>query len=308
MKKLITNGLLMLLIIHSINGQTIETFGDLIYEDTLDFTPQNSWITINGPETNIWEIGRPDKMFFNSTHNGNRAILTDSSSYYSNNCNDYFYITIPWSDNTWGEGILSFYHKFDTDTLIDGGVIEMSYDNGASWINILDDNNHISTYFIGLYEDTIQGGEYGFSGKSDGWQYVELYWHWIALLKSAFENLDTPMIRFRFISDEYNTDKEGWMIDDIVFRGYDVVDAIYNITYENIEIFPIPSDELINIELNNKYSDGLTISIFELSGKLIKSQRIKNKQISIIDLNPGLYIYKIMNDKKILKIGKLIKN
>ena len=176
MKRYLITGIFSLFFFPAIYGQTTEPMGNLIYIDTLELFPLHSWITIENPDSSIWEIGQPNKSFFNSMYSGEKAIVTDSIGFYPDNCNDYFYIKIPWVEHFWGEGILSFFHKFDTDTLMDGGIIEISYDNGESWKNVLDDNYHISTNFIGIYTDTINGGEYGFSGKSDGWQYVELYW------------------------------------------------------------------------------------------------------------------------------------
>jgi hypothetical protein len=203
MTRVIITWLLSLIIINS-NSQTIDAYGNLDYEDTIDFSSTNEWITINNPNTNCWEIGKPNKQFFNAAHHGDKVIITDSVNFYPDNCNDYFYMTIPWLENYWGEGILSFFHKFDTDTLEDGGVIEVSYDNGDSWINYLDDDHYVTNHFVGMYEDTIRGGDYGFSGKSDGWQYVELYWYWIGLTKTT-SDYDNTIIRFRFVSDANNT-------------------------------------------------------------------------------------------------------
>ena len=92
MKRIILSGLFLIIIFISSNGQIIVTYGDLAYEDTIDFSSADNWITINNPDTNIWEIGKPNKLYFNSTHNGDKVILTDSSNFYSDSCND---ITVP---------------------------------------------------------------------------------------------------------------------------------------------------------------------------------------------------------------------
>jgi len=301
--------LLLIGILTDITGQTIGTYGDLIFEDTLEVSPLHSWITIDNPDTNIWEIGKPDKIYFNATHTGITSIITDSGNFYPNSCNDYFYISIPWSwsENFWGEGILSFYHKFDTDTLLDGGIIEVSYDQGVSWINVLNDSNHISVNFIGLYGDTIKGGEFGFSGKSDNWQYVELYWHWIGITKSTIEEMDTPLIKFRFVSDKINNNKEGWMIDDIVFRGYSLGVSIDEGLPIQVEVFPNPTCGIINIEANSENFKHMIIAIYGLSGRIIKIEEIINNQVNLYDIGSGVYLYKIIGDNKIISKGKLIK-
>ncbi len=174
-------------------------FGDLIYADTLEFDPLHSWISIDDPESSIWEVGQPDKDYFDQPLSGSRAILTDSSAYYGTSLNDGFTIAITWGEHYFAEGILSFYHKYDTDYKIDGGIIEISYDEGGSWINMHDEGESYDRNFIGLSEDTIQGSEYAFSGLSDGWQYVELQWVWMVLTKKDLLDIgDEVFVKFRF--------------------------------------------------------------------------------------------------------------
>ena len=39
----------------------------------------------------------------------------------------------------WSVFFLRFYHAFDTDTLQEGGYVEVTWDNGGSWTNIFED-------------------------------------------------------------------------------------------------------------------------------------------------------------------------
>jgi len=305
MKTKIFQLLFILIIISNIQGQINNPFGSLLFKDTIDFTPQHSWLNIPDTNSNIWEIGNPNKVFFNSGHLDDIAIVTDTENYYNNNCNDFFTITIP-CNYQYGEIILSFYHKYDTDTLIDGGIIEISYDNGNTWVNVIDDIAHLSTNFIGLYEDTIMNNEYGFSGKSDNWQYVELYWFWDATTKKKTSSkfYETIIIKFRFKSDNINTNKEGWMIDNLVFSGYSIVGNISEIT-NNIQIYPNPASDFINIKTKNY--DKTKISIFNISGELlINKYFINNTKLDIKNLKKGIYFIKIETDKEIIT-KKLIK-
>jgi hypothetical protein len=310
MKKLYIAYFIVLLFTGNLMAQITEPYGNLIYMDSLTFFPQDSLITINNPENNVWEIGQPEKTIFNSANTGTKVMITDSANFYPENCNDFFLIKLPISNYYWGEAILSFYHKYDTDTLTDGGIIEISYDNGFSWKNIIDDNYHIATNFIGLYNDTIQGGEYGFSGKSDGWQYVELYWWWVALTgaKSATSlDFDSPLIRFRFKSDAVNTNKEGWMIDDIVLRGYDVGGAIRDISLSYPDIFPNPATDFIHFKITDEYIPGLSFSLYNSQGQITFSKSITENKINISFLKSGTYFYKIEKTGVVLKKGTIIK-
>ena len=290
-------------------SQTTHPVGNLIYTDTLDFRPICNWIGINNPESNIWEIGQPNKGNFNSAHSGKLTIITDSTIMYKNNLNDYFSLTLPYSDLHLGEGILSFYHKYETDTRLDGGIIEVSYNNGIDWKNIRDDKNHVMTNFIGLYNDTIKGGNYGFSGSSNGWKYVEFHWVWIMVTKSSsLENYGKSIIRFRFISDNINTNKEGWIIDDIVFRGYDISGKVNELKDEKIKAFPNPTNGKISFDIPEKYSFNLMIEIIDIKGRSFFAKLPVNRQIDITNNESGTYVYKIYYKNELISCGKLIKN
>ena len=148
--------------------------GELRFEDTLSLDPLHGWFSVPSPTENIWQVGMVNKSFFNETLSGKPAFVTDTINTYPKNIDNHFLLSIPAEDSSWYEGILSFYHKFNTDTLADGGLIEVSYDQGQTWKNILDDKNHISKNFIGLYteNDTIIGNNQAFSGTIQELSYV----------------------------------------------------------------------------------------------------------------------------------------
>jgi hypothetical protein len=129
MKKNLFIFALLLLFLGNIKAQITQAIGDLLITDSLEFSPLHPWIEVPNPETNIWQIGTPQKSFFNSAYQNNTPILTDTSNFYPISRNDYFEIAIPLFDSIWGEVNLSFYHKYDTDTLKDGGIIEISFDS-----------------------------------------------------------------------------------------------------------------------------------------------------------------------------------
>ena len=67
--------------------------------------------------------------------------MTDTLNSYSNNQLSYFEIVFTQNDDSWAimEGYIKFDHKFETDTLIDGGFISVSHDSGKTFINIIDE-------------------------------------------------------------------------------------------------------------------------------------------------------------------------
>jgi hypothetical protein len=308
MKKALFLGLIVLQFINTSFSQIYPPRGRLFYIDTLHLRPLDSLMKINNPDSNCWVVAQPAKGRFNSPHSGKLAIITDSVHMYQKNLNDYFYMAISPPDQFWSAAMISFYHKYETDSLIDGGFIEISYNNGEEWINVHDDTLHAKISFIGLYTDTLKGGNYGFSGSSNGWQYVELYWLWYMLTKGSMEVFNgNPLIRFRFISDSINTNKEGWMIDDIVIRGYAPYGAVNKFEYGQITVYPNPSNGLVHINYPEKYSNTVKIEIFDIVGRLVKNEFPDHGQIDISNETPGIYFYKVYNFNDLLYSGKLTK-
>ena len=74
----------------------------------------------------------------------------------------------------------------------------------------------------------------------------------------------------------------------------------------SISIYPNPSSDYVNIEIKNQSI--AKVSIFDMSGKLVlEKNNISNTQISVGNLNKGVYIIKIETSKGLFQ-EKLIKN
>ncbi len=95
---------------------------------------------------------------------------------------------------------LSFTHFYDTEVTWDGGVVEISQDNGASWTDLED-------HFISNgYNSTINNSRPAFSGNSNGFitSTVDL---------SSF--VGPSLIRFQMNCDQA-VGGLGWYIDDVL--------------------------------------------------------------------------------------------
>jgi len=306
MKKLILFFALFIFTLSTTRAQITQAIGDLLITDTLETTPLHPWIDIPNPTLNLWQVGIPQKPFFNAAYQNGTPILTDTINFYPVSVDQYFYITLPVYDSLYGEVNLSFYHKYDTDSLMDGGIIEVSNDGGISWIFIKDDIDHFNHNFINIPLDTIKGGEYGFSGRSEGWQYCELYWLHIIGVKDR-ESPFNPIIRFRFKSDEIQTNKEGWMIDQIVFRGYEMMGSVNDFSENNIKVYPNPTNDFIHFSSPSISLNGYHFYLFDMTGKIILLSEISdNESINIQHLKSGIYFYKLQKGNDVLK-GKLVR-
>ncbi len=287
-------------------GQISTPFGVLIYADTLEFDPLHSWITIDDPESNVWEVGTPSKDYFSEALSETKAMMTDSAHSYPVNLDDGFVIEINSYEYWWAEANLSFYHKYDTEYQFDGGIIEISHDNGGSWVEMREDDQNVQCNFIGLSQDTINGGEYAYTGISDGWQYVELHWLWLVLCKKDISGDEDKLLRFRFVSDDNDVDHEGWMIDDIVFRGYSVSGSIEGFPVSRVKAYPNPAGEVVNFLLDVKGAE-IEARIYNLYGQLILAKSTFNNQIDVTSLEPGLYLFELYSNDAYISSGKFVK-
>jgi hypothetical protein len=292
-----------------VSCQITDALGDFIFEDTLSFRPLYPWISIPSTNVNIWQFGQLQKNYLGNTLSDEHWIVTDTLNGYPVNIDNYFEILIPAMDSSWGEGILSFYHKYQTDSLSDGGFIEVSYDDGQTWKNIIFDSGHINTNFIGLYgqSDTISGNIPAFTGSIQEWSYVELYWFWTALVKkSAYENYGRPIIRFRFKSDSINTNKEGWLIDQLVFRGYAIMGSINDPDSERIDIFPNPFSDVVNISIPYNIIS-VIMKVYSMDGRLKFRKKIfSSESIDLSFLDRGAYVYDLYIENTRIKSGIII--
>lgn len=90
---------------------------------------------------------------------------------------------------------------------------------------------------------------------------------------------------------------------DVVVTGDN--DQSYHNTY-SVEVFPNPFFESLNVKTNKK---GLNLSIYDFMGKEVIGSEISISGLNLNTgcLNKGIYIYRISEQGKIIKNGKLIK-
>jgi hypothetical protein len=112
-------------------------------------------------------------------------------------------------------------------------------------------------------------------------------------------------MRFRFVSDNNHSGREGWMIDDIVFRGYDVVGNIQKIEKDDILVYYVPSLDYIKIESGKSLTSGFKLTLWDLTGKMISSKKLSGNQFHTGNMEKGLYIYQLYGDE-LLKTGKIV--
>ncbi|OPZ96314.1 MAG: hypothetical protein BWY70_01791 [Bacteroidetes bacterium ADurb.Bin408] len=239
----------------------------------------------------LWETGVPAKPFFDSAYTPPYALCTRLTTPYDTNALASFELRIP--NYMFTNMIVGFRHKYQTDTLTDGGYIEVSYDHGQSWINAIYDTTYLIYHTENFYtlQDTLAGGIHGFSGTSAGWVHSRIQWVWAMLVKDI---PDTLYMRFTFKSDAIQTNKAGWMIDNLVVSFADMPGFLPKLNPEiDITVYPNPFSTSTYILLPETYRKTAIINLYDLSGKHLQKINSYQNRLCILqrnNLKSGTYI------------------
>ncbi|MBX7180939.1 MAG: T9SS type A sorting domain-containing protein [Bacteroidia bacterium] len=278
---------------------------------------QNCWLdTLHlGGDTNLiklssscdlWQIGNNQKPEFGNP-GADFGIETDLDSSYSTGNSCSFWITPPSNPFQWASTVLMFEHRYSTDSLKDGGVIEYSC-NGTDWSNVVNDNfisptfkSYINFPLVDDYGNynpasipTLDDLNYSFTGTSDTWIWSGFEFIWAFPVKSIqnnqngceFSNMDSLLFRFTFHSDTTFDNKPGWMIRNIVVGSIDLGSGINEFTQNSPIVYPNPTNDLVF--LSESYL-GANFEILNSMGQQVSSGYYTSSGISTSELSEGNY-------------------
>jgi hypothetical protein len=320
---------LVIIVIIALSGNSqnvpYKNFGDTLGPFTIiSFEEQTPYITILPLPQNSWQIGAPHKIFFNSSYTLPNALVTDTLNNYPVNNFSTFELVIGNFNNPicYPSNIfLDWRHKFDSDTLNDGGYITVSWDDGLTWTNVIFDDNPFFMYTpandIGIGNNNLYNswpvlvnGEPGFSGHSGDWVHSSLAWFTVPFNKPIDFPPDTMRLRFNFVSDNIEQNREGWMIDQIRIYSLDLGYGIseYLAGRSHSWYYPNPVTAAATFNLNRTYQR-IQYEIFDDKGILL-SRNGKGSGDSFVfergNLAPGMYIMKLYLDKQIMDVHRII--
>jgi hypothetical protein len=293
----------------------------------IDFEESYPWIKIDTTiQGNIWQIGTPDKLNFDSAFSGKKVIITDTINPYPVGNLSAFILKIDSNYVDRMQTSLSFWHKWDTDTLKDYGYIEYSFDGGLSWQLLID-----TSYYnccgegFGYWEHFDKSGDnswYGnlnVTGVANDWIHSTYNWIWWLpakidkpndnsdlKLKNAQLIIDSLMVKFVFISDLTGESRSGWIIDNIeVFET--LIPATNTTNNSEISIYPNPAGQKLNIKLPDNIFSARYI-IYSTDGKMQLSGDIYNNfcEVDLARIINGTYIIKIWNSEKMILSKNII--
>ena len=253
---------------------------------------------------NIWQVGTPGKTIFNSGYFNPKALVTDTVNPYPvNNISSFQFsvINCSWDNvgnncggNYWGP-YFSIFHRIESDSGLDGGTIEVSHDNGVTWLNLIQDtinSPYITSGNIYTINDTVASlGKPGFSGSA-GWNNIQFNYQ-PSMIASTF---DTITLRFVFASDSIQTNKDGWMIGLVTLEG--AFEGIQEIQNNNlISISPNPVSDELKVHLI-KPDPTSRIQIVNYTGQVFYDKSdFKTQTINTHYLSNGIYLLKYFDSK-----------
>jgi hypothetical protein len=291
MKKiLIIVGLIMCC--YAVNAQFINDF--------ITFETPDSLVRIDTALAgNIWQIGQPQKVFFDSAYTVPNAIVTGLVNNYPKGNYSTFTVKITDTSEGWipyRAGVI-YVHKFDTDSLHDGGYIEDSYDGGSTWMNIENDPFALFHYYPEQVSDpVIANGNFAYTGRStsaygfaNGWRQDQLMW--------CFPGMQHPVyLRFVFFSDTIQTNHEGWMVDNIQVYS-DICEGINELNDPALlTISPNPACDILKItRKNTAYGDCMIYN--ELGRTCFKQDHFNGESIDVSGFPEGSYVLRYSDNK-----------
>ena len=263
-------------------------------------TAWNYYLEVDSSNTeNIWEIGIPNKTIIDSAYSKPNVLITKTRDSYPINNTSSFYIKH--SDNggfsTPHSAEFAGYYYVNSDSLNDYGLIELSPDNGKSWIDIINDT---------LYDDDDiywHTPKPILTGNSNGWQN---FWVSLERIGNIFDinYNDTIILKISWLSDNIKDTLDGLAFDN--FEFCDGVEGIFEDKFNNFssKVYPNPSSENIIIQYENMNLELFQLSIFNIQGGLIEQfENLIGEKILIKteSYDNGLFFYRLINKKKNLR-------
>lgn len=300
--------------------------GDLHPKDSIFFEYNTIPYQIDTSQPgNCWQVGHPSKTFFNQSYSLPLAIVTDTLLPYPVNTQSSFSFIIADSTALFGQPpcggatYVQFNHEYETDTLLDYGYVEYSFDHGLTWYVAKDTTiqngpwGMMSFYWQDDY--TPNSGTYTFhpvyiSGHSDGWIVSRFIWQWFWPEKDLITQFpDTIVVRFSFHSDNIQTNKEGWMIDNIITGCMELGSAVPNHQVTDLNyISPNPLTTVAHLQCPGEGSNSL-FNIYDLTGRLVFQDHLDQNgtlELKRQDFYPGIFIWIIKTKDITVATGKLV--
>ena len=277
-----------------------------------DNPPQNFEVIYDSSVSNLWQIGTPQKPFFGNAFSVPHAMLTDTINPYP--VSNHSSVILKFANNyayteDWTVTSISFWHKFQMDSLHDFGHLYWSYDDSDIWLPMTDTCCVPAPGYLGNWEwfswenQLLYTSHRNFVTGMQDWTYSTYAWRWylpVAMRDDPFFP-DTMYIRFDFDSDSLTETNDGWMIDDVIVNKalYSGIDEPENFSLL-LSTYPNPASSKFYFALNGQERANHAY-LFNCIGKQMRSAAMNSNQsnFAVDDLPRGVYLLRVetMNGK-----------
>lgn len=250
----------------------------VIFDEVADDTNTN-W-TNNG-----WGTTTADYVSASSS-------ITDSpGSNYTNNTNSSITLSTPVDLSSATIAQLSFYAKWSIENNYDYAQIEISIDNGNTWIPQCGKftNN-------GVADQNGANNEPVYDGTQNSWVQEE-----IDISDYLGESI---LIRFKLISDGFLTD-DGFYFDDLQVKTIEENLSVSSVEIDKMSVYPNPTNDVLNI--NTTLQDYI-INLYSVQGQLIyEDVKLSGiHKLNLASFSKGVYLMTI-SSKDAQRTFKIIK-
>jgi carboxypeptidase T len=264
--------------------------GDYIQSETITKYYGTPTVKLNEPgnaitqwTSNGWGVNT--QTFYSAS-----ASITDSATgNYANNAAKSISTTNPIDLNNVSKAELTFYAKWDIEKEFDYVELEISKDNGATWIAQCGK-------FTALGKATQDLNKPIYDGKQPDWvkEQIDL---------SEYINAKI-LIRFRIKTDAQNV-RDGFYFDDLKVTTLPTPTlGVTENTFETLNIVPNPVTNHITLST----IEGLeNYKIYDISGKTVAKGKLESENIDVSTYSQGIYILEVSKESLKKQIRFIVK-
>ncbi len=281
---------------------------------TIDFETPDTMIMFD--HQSLWQVGTPQKNIFTEAWSVPNALLTDTISSYPVSTQTSFQFGFAIYDYV--NFFISFNQRVDV-AAGDSCLVEFSGD-GFEWFSYSCMKKEYDsiygwqdglTYYITDLNTQLSHVPYSgknpvFTDTTIGWEQHSFWFLYVMITKENTIFNDSLFVRFRFVSDQFPDNRDGWMLDNFYIGIWMPGDDALNDgrIIQSVLLYPNPSDGLICFE-ENRFVNPVSVSVFDLKGENVHSESVVNNRLNLKHLPEGLYMLYFLDMKENAAFSKL---